>query len=326
MTDETVIDAQLESLDEAMDAARMCEVLEPVAGALCGRRVAIRSLQVEVVRQRLKRCVLRYRAELADGTPLCLFGKVFRPGFGEPIYEKSRALWKRGFSRDAEDGVHVPEALAFVPELSLLILEEVPGQPFKARLVETGSEALIRRMARLLVKLHSVRPWPGPAFRMPSHVARCHPAVPALGAALPDLAADVDSILGCARAFDEKLDDDSFAAIHGDLHPSQVLMEGEHSYLIDLDSLALGDPAADLGNLLVFLRSNSRLPGLPRLLDAFLDEYAAAMDARILERVPVYEAVTHVRRACKDLRFGKPGWQVKARQRVAEGLHCLDSL
>jgi Ser/Thr protein kinase RdoA (MazF antagonist) len=328
MTDETVVDTQLESLEETLDPVRMRGVLEPLVAEHRGRGrgLAIRSLRVEVVRQRLKRCVLRYHIQLSDGGRRNLYGKVFRPGFGEAIYEKSQALWRRGFSQDAADGVQVPEPLAFVPELCLLVLAEVPGESFKSRLVATGSEALMRGMARVLAKLHSVRPWPGPAFRMESHIARCHPAVPALTEALPDMARDVEAILGYAHTFDEKLCEDSFAAIHGDLHPSQVLVDGECRYLIDLDSLALGDPAADLGNLFVFLRSNSRLPELPRLLDAFLDEYATSMDARILGRMPVYEAVTHVRRACKDLRFAKSGWEAKARRRIAAGLRCIESL
>jgi hypothetical protein len=42
--------------------------------------------------------------------------------------------------------------------------------------------------------------------------------------------------------------------------------------------------------------------------------------------MPVYEAVTHVRRACKDLRFAKSGWEAKARRRIAAGLRCIESL
>jgi len=327
MGDDTVIDAELDSLPRVLDAGAMREVLARVCAARGDAATSIRSLEVEVLRRRLKRCVVRFHLELerGGGPPVALrvIGKVFRAGLGEPIHAKLRGLWERGFDRRARDLVRVPEPLAFLPELRLLLLEEVPGRGLRDVLTETRSPELLRRLARVLIKLHRVRPWPGPAFRMRGHLERFHPKYPALCEALPDLAGTIESIVRTAQERESGFDPAGFAAIHGDLHLSQVLIDGEQSYLIDLDNLSLGDPAADLANLLVFLRSSRPGREEPVLVSHLLDEYFGAMDARIRERIPVYEAVTQLRRACKDLRFRRPGWEPRARERIAQAAACL---
>jgi hypothetical protein len=79
-----------------------------------------------------------------------------------------------------------------------------------------------------------------------------------------------------------------------------------------------------LGNLLVFLKGKARkLPSAPLLADAFLDEYFKHMPEGILKRVALFEAITHLRRACKRLRFGEDGWQKKARKFIDESLESL---
>ena len=48
--------------------------------------------------------------------------------------------------------------------------------------------------------------------------------------------------------------------------------------------------------------------------NAFLDEYFRSMPSDIMKRVALFEAITHLRRACKRLRFQEDGWQKKARR------------
>jgi len=322
---ETVVDEQLDTLELALDAASVGPVLEPLLAAWRGGPVRVGNVRSEIIRQRRKRCVIRYHVEL-DGVdePLRLIGKIFRPQHGEPIYQKMRDLAALGFGEAADDRVRAPAALGFCPELRLLVQEEVPGCSFKEQLVESGSPELMRQIARVLVKLHS-QPWPGPAFRMPQHVARCHPKHEILARERQDLAERIDFIVRRAHEIEAGFSLDDFGAIHGDLHLSQILVDGPDAYLIDLDSLALGDPAADLANLLVFLNSHRRIPGLSELIEVLLDGYFEVMDERIRARIPVYQAATLLRRSCKDLRFRRPGWRERATGRIDDAVALLEA-
>jgi hypothetical protein len=49
------------------------------------------------------------------------------------------------------------------------------------------------------------------------------------------------------------------------------------------------------------------------------------MPSDILARVALFEAITHLRRACKRLRFSEDGWQKKARRFIDESLESLSA-
>ena len=104
-------------------------------------------------------------------------------------------------------------------------------------------------------------------------------------------------------------------------------MEDGRAYLIDFDALSYGDPAADLGNVLVFLKNKSKkMNGMPELIDVFFDEYFRHMDSSIADRIPLYEGVTHLRRACKRFRFQAPRWKKKAEHMIAAGVECIQQV
>ena len=50
-----------------------------------------------------------------------------------------QALWDAGFDRHSADGLHIPEPIAFVPEMSLLLQEEVPEHTVKQLIRAEGS-------------------------------------------------------------------------------------------------------------------------------------------------------------------------------------------
>ncbi len=104
----------------------------------------------------------------------------------------------------------------------------------------------------------------------------------------------------------------------------QVHVGGGRTWMIDFDACCVADPAADIGNVLVFLKGKARkIPSAPLLADAFQDEYFRHMPEDIGRRVALYEAITHLRRACKRLRMEEDGWEKKARRFLD---YSLDSL
>jgi len=332
MAAEPIVNDKLYTLDAALDRDHMRRVLTPIVEARHAKPVRIESLGVEILRRRNQRCVVRYQMQLANGVPgplepFNLIGKVFKESRGEPVFNDMQKLWSCGFRRGKSAAVSMPEPLAFIPDLCLLIQEEVPGPAIKDALRLDPSPRYMRQLAQVLIKLHTCGFVPGAPFRMRDHLLRCHPKYQVLELACPDLEGDIEYIVQSALAVEGRLSDDIFTAIHGDFHMGQIHVEGEHAYLIDFDALSYGDPAADLGNVLVFLKGKARkMEGLTALIDVFLDEYFQHMDSAIAKRIPLYEGITHLRRACKRLRFQSPRWEQKTRRMIAAAVECIRSV
>ena len=308
---------RLTTLPLALDPEHMMPVLAERA-APAG--FTISRLEVDIYRRHGNRCVVRYRAlgsSPGDGeSERCWIGKVLPPGAGATLDANLRALWTHGFHRSAADGIAVPEPLAYLPELSMHLQEDVGGVSIRnlvKRIPEAGD---FRVAARALAKLHGCGLPPGPARGVDALMLRCHPRHPFLGLAFPELAATVNDIVERARALELRFQA-PVTPVHGDFHLGQVHVSGERSWLVDLDALGFADPASDLGNVIVFLEDKMRRePVLASMVAAFREEYTARSAFDPWARVPLYEALTHLRRACKQLRLQPAGWRDKVRAMV----------
>ena len=308
---------RLTTLPLALDPAHMMPVLAERA-APAG--FAIAELEVDIHRRHGNRCVIRYRARGTSSgngaSEMRWIGKVLPPGAGATLDANLRALWSHGFQRGAADGIAVPEPIAYLPELSMHLQEDVGGVSIRNLVKRIPEAADFRVAARVLAKLHGCGLPPGPARGVDALMLRCHPRHPFLGLAFPELAATVNDIVERARAL-ERRGHAPVTAVHGDFHLGQVHVSGEHSWLVDLDALGFADPASDLGNVLVFLEDKMRRePMLAAMVTAFRDEYTARSPFDSWARVPLYEALTHLRRACKQLRLQPEGWRDKVRAMV----------
>jgi aminoglycoside phosphotransferase (APT) family kinase protein len=148
-----------------------------------------------------------------------------------------------------------------------------------------------------------------------------------LSLACPELEANIDYLVKRALKIEAVFDGIQLTPIHGDFHLGQVHIENGRAWLIDFDALGYGDPAADLGNVLVFLKGKARqISNIDGLIQAFFDEYFSVMDHAIAQRIPLYEALTHLRRACKCLRLQERGWERRVARMVKQGVACLDQM
>ena len=323
---------KLYTLGAAMDESRMESVLAPMLRARFGSHVMVHGVQIEVLRRRNQRCVLRYQvngfdAAAARDIKWRLIGKVFKANRGEVIFQYMKRLWDNGFSRDMNDGISMPEAYDFSTPLCMLFQEEVPGLPIKSLLKQAPQTAHFRQLARTLAKLHKCPIVPGKAFSIKDHLTRCHPRHEFLALACPDLAPSIDYIVRRAFELEKSSGKISLAPLHGDFHMGQVHLQDGHTWLIDFDALCYGDPASDLGNLLVFLEAKARREAdVRQVIEAFWDEYFKWMDHGIAARVPLYEALTHLRRACKCLRTQDEGWQNRIERMIQRGVVCIDKM
>lgn len=95
--------------------------------------------------------------------------------------------------------------------------------------------------------------------------------------------------------------------VHRDVHLRQLLDDGRRVWLLDWEHAATGDPALDLGNLYAYLQAR-RPAAVARLA---ISEIAAGYEpwdsAKALSRVPIFEAFTFLRLACKSARSAGAG-------------------
>ncbi|MGH7496919.1 MAG: aminoglycoside phosphotransferase family protein [bacterium] len=323
------------TLETALDHEYMKAVFSPVIRSRFGKNVHIERVSIEVIRRRNHRCVLRYQIHALDTYGAIkiawrLIGKVIRPEVGQRLYENMQRLWENGFARNAEDGISMPEPLEFLPEMGLLVQEEVPGQPVKALMKQPALQPEhFRQLARTLTKLHKCPIFLGQKSRarVREYLLRCHPRHDFLALACPDLAPAIEYITTAAQSVESSFGDIGLTLLHGDFHLGQVHLQNRRSWLLDFDALGYGDPASDLGNLLVFMEGKARNNAeVQRLIDAFQDEYFSRMDHRIAARIPLYQGLTHLRRACKCLRLQEKGWQEKVQRMVEQGVKSIQSM
>jgi|SRR5262245_33958619 len=286
---------------------------------------AIAAVEVEIIRRRKRRYVLRYRVRYGNSSrkETTFIGKVYKSDRGAPVNALMQRLWQTGFDRAAEDQIAIPEVVAYLPDLSLILQEEVGGRPVGEYLATPQAEYAVRRMARAVSKLHRTPLRVGEPYLLEDYLRRCHPTHEVLGMRVPEVSSAIDEIVQESRRLLATYRECKPAVMHGDFHMAQVHVGAERTWMIDFDACATGDPAADLGNVLVFLKDKKRVPQVQRLVDACLDEYFKTMPAEILLRVPLFEALTNLRRACKRLRLKGKNWRKRVRRSIDDGLRQL---
>jgi len=99
--------------------------------------------------------------------------------------------------------------------------------------------------------------------------------------------------------------------LHRDFHDKQVFIDAAgRAGILDFDTMALGEPALDVANMLVHLelralQQRCSPDAAGRAAEAFLDAYRP--DAGVRQRLAAYEAATRLRLAC--LYTWRPAWR-----------------
>lgn len=282
---------------------------------------AVDQIEVQLLKQKpKKRMVLAYQFKgMADQPNLSVVGKLYCQGEGEQVYREMSGLWASGFTA-------MPKPLGYLPELNMVVQAAISGQPLGGRLLEADAASSIRQFAQTLAAFHNSTHRPEKAYDLQQHLMRCHPSYDTLVQAMPEAKAPVDTLIQAASQImaDKTI---PMTPIHADLHLKQAHGNRDGCWLLDFDSIGWGDPAADLGNLIVFFKGKSRkVPQVDRLIEAFLETYFQHMDAQISQRIPLYEALTHLRRACKQYRLQQNGWENKVHHMLNQAVRSIDLL
>lgn len=291
-------------LEDAVTPGRIDDLVGPVTGA----RPAL-----EVVAYRpTERAVVRLTGD--DGTVAYL--KALPPALLPQLVDRHARL--------LDAGLPVPEVLAVDPARGLVVLRallgttlrerikgDLPGWPAPATIADLTDRIHHTDPTGLGTRAGRVRDGIGHARLV---AAVCPELAPALEVLTARFIAEADAV--AAR---------SGAAVHGDLHEGQLIVDGDGRItgLLDLDDLAVGDPVDDLATLIGHLRF--RATGLdaggdpsPRLhahVRALHEQAAAAVGA---EAVDVAVAAVLIGLATGPFRVQHAGWADRVAAVVAD--------
>lgn len=138
-----------------------------------------------------------------------------------------------------------------------------------------------------------------------------------LAQAYPSLAGSMQTLIETMSRVASQLGLTPVTLLHRDAHPRQFFVANDKVELIDWDLAGAGDPALDVANLLAHV--GKRWPAVaPAAQRALLAGYGGLRAAALLDRLPLYTAFHHLRRACKAHRLGADGLEVRERLAAAE--------
>jgi hypothetical protein len=198
---------------------------------------------------------------------------------GHAAYSIVTSLWRQGFGPHSP--YQVPEPIAYLPELGVLLMRKARGQGLSGLAIDTEAfKKGVQRAARWLGALHISALRLGPvedrlrsAFRLSRRVAIASKRRPDLEElfrrALEELAARGAKVPEPRR----------LAQTHRRYHAERVFVATDCVTAVGLDRLAVADPMKDVGEFVHRLRwdsANARMreAHIDKLTDAFLGEYA----------------------------------------------------
>jgi hypothetical protein len=245
-----------------------------------------------------------------------LVGKIDVNRCASDLFAKNWAVWKQAAQR-----FELAPPVGYVPDLNLALQERVEGPRLSELAGNAGFLKTVRQTARAAAILHAlelplrfrrpfeqkakaVRRWGGMlAAIRPGEAGRIHELGERLAAELERRA----TITG---------------SVHGDLHPSNVLVADGRVILIDLDNMTLGDRLLDVGRFLSALRTSAlrefgSATGLAPEGEAFLEHYLSHT-GEDESRARLFEATSLMITAGTGFRLQRPGWEETAEALIDE--------
>jgi len=207
-------------------------------------------------------------------------------------------------------------------------MEASPGTSLHQILLEGPSPlAATRQAARAVASFHQA-PADRPGARPQAAGAEAYRrAGDHLQRLLPSLAEEISSIVDAATS---SVLSGPCGPAHGDLKPDHLLLEGDVTHLVDLDSYSLTDPVADVALLL------ARLHAMPRFMptsgrvghDAakvFAEEYFTHVGREWRRRLPPLYAGATLDVVAASFRRHEPQWRENAAEMVVRAITALSS-
>ena len=243
--------------------------------------------KIDLVAHRLgKRAVLRIAGK--HGTHYARLRPV-TSGSGQAAYDRHYALW---LALDGVSALTIPRPLGFDPDLGLALYAALPGAPPVFRGVP-GFRAT--RDVMNAIRALQALPIVAEEHRAMDELALLTAWADRTATVFPDLARRLRDPL--ARLTEDMLALRSLPPVpcHRDLHEGQILLHQGSVGLLDFDTMRLGDPALDVGNLQAHLVLSGLIGG--RSNRAFLAAMNTAVPHLSLKRIGIWRRAALLRLA-----------------------------
>jgi hypothetical protein len=193
---------------------------------------------------------------LDEGSSIVAYAKVSATDQTRHDYERYQTLHE---SVGTNPHLRLPRTLAYLPQHRVLVVEAIDGRRMDD---PTGAVALqdAARFGAALATFHALRPREAPEFtRFAS--SRLTEARRLVVSVRPDVE-DLADALVSELVSRQPCEPDTPVCLHGDVHPKNAIVTDRQIALIDVEDLAIGPAAADLGSFLAslhYLRRGTRL-------------------------------------------------------------------
>jgi hypothetical protein len=256
-------------------------VLERVAASAAGTSVGGLGAEVELLREREHTTVLEYRFE---GGLKLIAKRYARPGDALASYDVLRVLRQSGFGPGSP--YRVPEPLGCFADRGILVMRSAAGDRLSTIVDRPARwEEGLGAAGRWLAQLHALSTDLGPRDDVTRGTLRLARRAAIAGARHPELEALLVRLIAeLERRATTVTGPESWTQTHGRYHARHVFMSSGAVTVIDLDRVAVADPAKDIGEFLHRLSAHSRRARLgdeaaTRAAHMFLEGYATLADA-----------------------------------------------
>jgi aminoglycoside phosphotransferase len=185
---------------------------------------------------------------LDDSGAVVAYAKVAAQDQAERDHNRYRAL---AASVDGNPYLRLPRTLGYVPQHRVLLLEAIAGRRMDD--AAAGGDAVqdAVRLGVALAAFHELKPTDAPAFtRFAAN--RLIETRRLVACVRPDVDDSTDALV---RELISRQPDEAEAPVclHGDVHPKNAIVTDRGVALIDVEDLAIGPAAADVGSFLAAL-------------------------------------------------------------------------
>lgn len=245
-------DPGMPHLRECLDGLRMADRLAPLWSRLDGRCAA--------VTPRVHCRPLGYRAGRRAAVAYCpsdstdvrsgLIGKTFRNGRAAALAERHVRLNEQ-LAWATNGRVRVPAVVERIPDLRMTLFSRAPGHVMGTTHRWTARQ--IERLVDVLAVLHNT-PLAGlSTYSVADERAVVRRWYDVLRRVLPAAAGEAERRVETLLQAVGGIDATTRRTVHRDFYERQIVLGRRSVILLDLDTLALGHPCVDLGNLAAHL-------------------------------------------------------------------------
>ena len=324
---QSVVDPGIATLPAVLDALELRWHLD-ASGWRLWRSTRPEDVSVRVLTHHPgSRCTVEIALQTADGWREFV-GKVYAEDRPD-VYQAMQRICQAGFGPQAE--FSIPEPLAYVPALRLLVQEKIEG-PRAKDIYLTGTDreraAAAELSALWVARFHAKGPRLSPVSH-PNHQEALWRQWSRL------IAENCESLAGRAQLLSERLEVAAgalapveYCAGHGSFSPAHLILTPGRTAAFDWDGYDLADPARDVGRFVVALQRLAlgrlrSIRALDREGEIFEKTYLASAGPGVRKRLPLHKAAACLQLAKYHLDHRVHRWEQKLEAMLQEGFRCL---